>query len=114
MWKRRPRSYPLLIVFKEKHGNRYFMANNEQQYLGAFCKMFLERYTAGWFSEDDLKEYEAELASFDNEVDRVHFFMQMRGDWEYEGYEEEYITTAEADEILAELGSPFREEEAAS
>lgn len=111
--KRRARQYPQVIVFKEKHGDRYFLAHSEDEFYGAFMQVFVERYTAGyWFGDEDIQEYRAELDSFKTEGERAYFFMQMRGDWEYEGFECFEPEVVRNDEV--ETDNLLSEEEATS
>jgi hypothetical protein len=41
--------YPVIVIFKEKHGDRYFIANNQEE-LGKICLQVLtERFDDGYW-----------------------------------------------------------------
>lgn len=92
--------YPQIIIFHEKHGDRYYLANSDDEFYGAFLEVFVQRYTEGyWFTEEDIKEYQAELDTFNTDGERAHFFLMMRNDAEYEGIECEYPRVVRDDEV---------------
>lgn len=80
------RKYPLIITFKEKHGDSIYLANSEAEFYGAFREVFLERYTAGyWYFADDFKDHPGGPESWDDAI--IFCFLNMRSDYEYEGFE---------------------------
>jgi hypothetical protein len=48
---REPR-YPYLLVFNEKHGDRYYHITSREDYIAALRKIFEERLNAGYWYAD--------------------------------------------------------------
>ena len=42
---------PTIVVVEEKHGNRYFIANTQQELFDISLKLVKERFEAGYFGE---------------------------------------------------------------
>ena len=93
----RERKYPVIVVFKEKHGDAYYLANNEDEFFAVFNHIFLERYTAGyWYTDEDFVQYAKDPDDFTG-YDAFQF-LNMHSDGEYEGYEIENPITVSVDE----------------
>ena len=79
-----------VIIFKEKHGDRIFISENEDIHK-VFLKIFKERNNARNYELRDpgnAKFYEVACNDEHSEQARAaHLFMQYRADYEYEGFD---------------------------
>ncbi len=71
--------FPAILVFKEKHGDDYFIVNSIGNIVVAFNKKFNERKD-DWYFDEELPEGPED----------IYRFMLGRQDYEYEGFEIEY------------------------
>ncbi len=82
----RERKYPLLVVFKEKDGDRYFLVNNSDETQAAFRVVFEDRLRNGrYYSEEYLRGAKLDPENFTDK--QAYYLMTVRCDYEYEGYE---------------------------
>jgi len=87
---------PGILVFREKHGTRYFMCNSREDFYRAAMKILKERADKkySWYYEDptepetDLNRAKEIIAN--NDLEAAYEFMELRSDWEYEGMDIEY------------------------
>jgi len=87
---------PGILVFKEKHGNRYFVCNNEEEYCRASMKVLKDRSGEKhcWYFDDPddldtgITRAKEIIAANDNVA--AYVFLHSRSDWEYEDMEIEY------------------------
>jgi hypothetical protein len=101
-----------ILVFREKHGNRYFICNTKEDYCRAAIKIIKERLDEGWYwdeEDDDDNQAAAEYAGVkrrkryvrkdettarqiveSNDLVRAYMFLEERSDYEYEGMYIEY------------------------
>lgn len=55
-----PNTYPRLVIFEERHVNRYYLATNDQEYAMIFAKVLRERWDEGhWYEEPSKNLLEA-------------------------------------------------------
>jgi len=79
-----------IIMFREKHSNRYFTFNSEEELKEIFLKILKERLKEGYFSEDYLHRDKADLLIKEGKnckLLHLKFFFNNRSDYEYESYE---------------------------
>ena len=48
--------YPILIVFYEKHEDRYFMVTSEKDLMSVMLKICTERVAEGWYRIEDVPD----------------------------------------------------------
>ena len=88
-----------ILIFREKHGNRYFVCNTPEDFCKAAMKILKERADPKfcWYYEDasepDTDLNRAKEIIENNDLEAAYEFMDLRSDWEYEGMEIEYPET---------------------
>lgn len=91
-----PREYPYLLIFKEKHGERYYLVQNESEPRKIYLHVLTERFKSGWY--DWMKHEPGPMkirynmikkAVEEQLVDKAGTLIRSQADGEYEGYEEE-------------------------
>lgn len=85
-----------ILIFKEKHGNRYFVCSTHEDYCKVAMKVLKERTNEKfcWYY-DDPHEPETSLTKAkeiiaNNDTEAAFEFLDDRADWEYEGFDIEY------------------------
>ena len=77
-----------IIKFREKHSDRYFAFNSEEELKKIFLDILKERLKEGYF-DDYLHRDKADLLIKDKncKIQELKSFFNNRNDYEYEGYE---------------------------
>ena len=65
-----------IIVFYEKHGNRYFKIDNHTDYQNVMRKIFNERYSLGWYGNldtlrNDISKHESVIRSHKKVIEEL-------------------------------------------
>ena len=79
-----------IIMFKEKHSNRYFAFSSEEELKKIFLKILKERKKEGYFIGDYLhseKVYSLIKEGENCKIQELKSFFNNRVDYEYEYYE---------------------------
>ena len=81
-----PDSFPKIVIFKEKHGDRCFIAASALDFVRIFAYIGYERAKEGyWYAEGQNK------AIFENQstghITQIAEFVEKRKKHEYEGFE---------------------------
>jgi hypothetical protein len=83
-----------ILVLHEKHGDRYFLFGKTQETEAAelqaiALKVFTEREEEGWYEVEDIPKLEKRYyeAAKKGDAKAALTLMQMRSDWEYEGFD---------------------------
>lgn len=85
-----------ILIFREKHGTRYFVCNSAEDFCKAAMKMLKERASEKfcWYYDDpkepDMSLTRAKEIIASNDLVAAYEFMDLRSDWEYEGMDIEY------------------------
>lgn len=80
-----------LVVFREKHFNRFFRAETTRQFGKACMKVLQERSEQNWYDWDPLVAKQARAIVNANDLRAAWAFIDKHSDGEYEGYDFEYI-----------------------
>ena len=79
-----------IIMFKEKHSNRYFAFAEDELLKKIFLKILKERIKEGYFRDDYLHSKTANLLvkeGMEVNIHQLKAFFQNRCDYEYEYFE---------------------------
>lgn len=75
-----------IIIFEEKHCNRYFAYKNRDEEKKIFFKIFKERTSDVFYYEEHLIEYFKKLIE-EKSYDKIMRIILERKDHEYEGFQ---------------------------
>lgn len=76
-----------LIIFREKHSNRHFVFNSDEELKKIFLKILKERIKEAYFSDYLHSEKAKVLINNDCSLNELKFFFSNRKEYEYEDYE---------------------------
>jgi hypothetical protein len=78
-----------LVIFYDKHGPTYYLAENETKVDDIFLHVFNERLEECWYSEEETVKVRSDLDI--GKISSVRRFMYSRINNEYENYEVQNI-----------------------
>ncbi len=82
-----------ILLFKEKHGTRYFICQDADAFCRAAMKVLKDRFEERYYDDprqDRLGETRAQEIIETNDIEAAFEFMNLRGDAEYEAMDIEH------------------------
>jgi hypothetical protein len=80
-----------LLIWKDKHGNWYWAAEKDKLDL-AFLEMFKKIDESGYYTEFEGDQKQAYEEAKEGKAKSAKWLIQLRTDYEYEGYDVEEAT----------------------
>lgn len=80
-----------LLIWKDKHGNWYWAAEKDKLNL-AFLEMFKRVDESGYYVELEGDQIQAYKEAKAGNAKSARWLIQLRSDYEYEGYDVEGVT----------------------